>query len=108
MKSEVNICDKCKEQIARHKCELCEQDVCLNCSGMSKITYQPPPSYISTRPIGGSAVILSLKICKNCASKLIISFNHKIPEFEELKPILKQLLKTNVALAELEKHPEAS
>jgi hypothetical protein len=81
---------------------------------MSKITYQfnvespplLPPSY-STRPIGGSAVILSLKICKNCASKLIISFNHKIPEFEELKPILKQLLKTNVALAELEKHPEA-
>ncbi len=32
MKKEVNICDKCKDRIAKQKCCLCNSDVCKECS----------------------------------------------------------------------------
>lgn len=37
MKKEVNICDKCKDRIAKQKCCLCDSDVCKECSEMELI-----------------------------------------------------------------------
>ena len=76
MEKKVNICDACESQIAKHKCKICDKDICLDCSNFFNITIN--------RNILQEIPFFSIEACKKCYEQLNVICINKENLFEDV------------------------
>ena len=100
MKTEVILCDECKEKVAEHKCEICNKDICNSSDCINKIELR----------LQSIAIDEELFICKDCNEKIFYQEDEEERNYEILNQIkLKECfinqVKNLFALDTLEKEP---
>jgi hypothetical protein len=108
MKTEIILCDVCNDKIARHKCEICEKDMCADCRDVLST------ETAGTRSFSSTILLLTTEVCRTCASKIrcdnkvdssgyVSKKGSRMYNSPEVKRAVLTALKNEVGLTELEK-----
>lgn len=92
MKTEIVLCDKCKDRIAKKVCVICEKDVCESC-------YEEVPIRFGWN----ESEFTKLIICKVCKSQIIDLLKEKQHDSKKFNELIIDYLRDNLALEELGK-----
>jgi len=92
MKTEIVLCDKCKDRVANGCCAICGKDVCEGCCELIPIQYG-----------WNDAEFTRFKTCKICKKEVIEILKGKQHDIKKFDTIIIKYIKDNLILEELQK-----
>lgn len=92
MKTEIVLCDKCKDRVAKEKCVICDKDVCEGCSEMIPIQFS-----WNEQEFG------RFRICKICKQEILKMLKEKLHDIKKFNDMIIKYIRDNMVLEELQK-----